>query len=129
MARTYEQLQRQIVALQAQAEKLRRKELDEVIGRIREAIAFYGLTADDLGLSSKPASKRRAGRTAATRRGTGKGAAKRQRAAGSAKAAAAAVLYRDENGNTWVGRGKRPQWLRDALAAGRSLEDFKVTAS
>lgn len=126
MAKTYEQLQRQIAALQAQAEKLRRKELDEVIGRIREAIVFYGLTADDLGLGSKPASKRRTGRAAAKRRGRGNGAA--GGAARSAKTAAT-VLYRDENGNTWVGRGKRPQWLRDALAAGRSLEDFRVPAS
>ena len=33
MAKTYEQIQHQIAALQAEAEKIRRKELDEVIGR------------------------------------------------------------------------------------------------
>jgi DNA-binding protein H-NS len=26
-----------------------------------------------------------------------------------------------------VGRGKRPQWLRDALAAGKKIEEFAVT--
>ena len=38
----------------------------------------------------------------------------------------AVVRYRDENGNTWVGRGKRPQWLRDALTAGKKLEELAV---
>lgn len=37
-----------------------------------------------------------------------------------------AVKYRDAAGNTWTGRGFKPVWLRDALAAGRMLEDFKV---
>jgi DNA-binding protein H-NS len=27
---------------------------------------------------------------------------------------------------TWVGRGRRPKWLKDQLAAGRSLDDFAV---
>ena len=39
---------------------------------------------------------------------------------------ARAAKYRDESGNTWVGRGPRPQWLRDALNAGKSLQDFAV---
>lgn len=25
---------------------------------------------------------------------------------------------------TWSGRGRRPRWIQDALASGRSLEDF-----
>jgi DNA-binding protein H-NS len=36
------------------------------------------------------------------------------------------VKYRDGEGNTWVGRGPRPQWLRDALANGKTLADFAV---
>jgi DNA-binding protein H-NS len=41
---------------------------------------------------------------------------------------AAIVSYRDpaNAGNTWGGRGPRPKWLRDALDAGKSLDDFKV---
>ena len=27
---------------------------------------------------------------------------------------------------TWSGRGKRPQWIHDALAAGKSLDEFAV---
>ena len=36
------------------------------------------------------------------------------------------VRYRDAAGRTWTGVGKRPNWLRDALAAGASLDDFRV---
>jgi DNA-binding protein H-NS len=27
---------------------------------------------------------------------------------------------------TWVGRGRRPRWLKDHLAAGRSLDEFRI---
>ncbi len=37
-----------------------------------------------------------------------------------------AVKYKDDQGNTWSGRGKRPAWLVEALDQGRSLEDFAV---
>jgi DNA-binding protein H-NS len=116
MAKTYEQLQRQIASLQAEAEKLRRKELDEVIGRIREAITFYGITAEDLGLAGKPAARAKPVKRAKPGRKTAK----------AAKAASTTVVYRNESGQTWGGRGKRPQWLRDALAGGRTLEEFRV---
>ncbi len=35
-----------------------------------------------------------------------------------------AAKYVDGKGGQWVGRGKRPKWLSDALAAGKQLEDF-----
>ncbi|MCC8616331.1 MULTISPECIES: H-NS family nucleoid-associated regulatory protein [Xanthomonas] len=36
--------------------------------------------------------------------------------------------YRDPNNpfNTWVGRGKRPDWLRDYLQSGRDLSEFEI---
>jgi len=27
---------------------------------------------------------------------------------------------------TWSGRGRQPQWIKDALAAGKSLEEFLI---
>ena len=40
-----------------------------------------------------------------------------------------APKYRDiATGNTWVGRGKRPQWLTAALAQGRTLQSFEIVA-
>jgi DNA-binding protein H-NS len=32
--------------------------------------------------------------------------------------------YSDANGNTWSGRGKRPTWIMQALAEGKTLEDL-----
>lgn len=116
MTKTYTQVMKQIDSLKAEAEKLRRKEIDGVVTRIREAISHYGLTAADLGLSGGAP---RAARKAAAKKRSG---ARRARSARSA----APVKYRDEAGHTWVGIGKRPQWVRDALAAGKSLDEFKV---
>jgi DNA-binding protein H-NS len=118
MKKTYAQLAKQIEQLQQEAEKLRRQEMGEVIGRIREAVVHYGLTAEDLGLAPKAARGARA---------TATPAAKARRKSTKAKTAAGrAVKFRDEAGRTWGGIGKRPQWLRDALAAGKTLQDFAV---
>lgn len=111
-SKTYDQIQQQIAQLQAEAEKLRQQEIEGVVARIREAIEHYQLTPADLGFkaagaAAKPARKAKGKRKAAAR-------------------PAAVVAYRDEAGHTWAGRGKRPQWLRDALAAGRTLDDFRV---
>lgn len=51
MARTYLEIQNEIAQLQQAAATARRKEVTEVIGRIKTAIAAYGLTAADLGLA------------------------------------------------------------------------------
>lgn len=113
MSKTYLSVLKQIDSLKQEAERLRRQEVDGVIERIKSAIEHYGLTAADLGFggarsAAKPAAKK-------TRRG-------RKPKAGAARAA----KYRDDQGRSWVGVGKRPQWLRDALAAGKKLEDFAV---
>ena len=116
MTKSYAQIVKQIKALEAEAEKARRTEIDGVITRIREAIQFYNLTAADLGLTVK--AKAEGGAKAAP-------AKRKKRKAGAPKTQAAAK-YADGQGNTWVGRGKRPQWLRDALAAGKQLSDFEI---
>lgn len=117
MAKSYEQIQKQIEALQAEAEKLRRKEIDEVIERIRSAIDHYGITAADLGFGAG-AKAAKGGRKKPGRKPGAKAATK----------AATTPAYADGTGNTWGGRGKRPDWLRNALASGRTLEEFKVKA-
>lgn len=113
MSKSYSQVMKQIESLKTEAEKLRRKEVDGVIGRIREAVSFYKLTAADLGLAARKA-------------GAPKAAAKPGRRKAKAAGAPALIKFRDEQGRGWVGRGKRPQWLRDALASGKSLQDFAV---
>ena len=115
MTKTYAQIVKQIDKLKQEAEKLRRGEVDGVITRIREAISFYNLSASDLGLALKGKS------------GTAKAAApiKRRKRKVGVKAPLA-VKFRNDSGGTWVGIGKRPQWLRDQLAAGKQLSDFAV---
>ena len=109
MAKSYEQVLRQIESLKSEAEKLRRKEIGDVVARIRQAIEHYNLTAADLGFGSRKAA-----------------APAKAPAAKKRKKFIVPVKYRDDAGHTWSGRGLRPIWLRDALAAGKSLKDFEV---
>ncbi len=108
----------QIEQLQREAEKLKAKEVSGVVARIKEAIEYYDLTAEDLGLG------KRRGRKAATSPSTkgmkaGKGAAKRS--------APAAAKYKDPaSERTWSGRGRAPQWFKDALEAGATRESLEV---
>lgn len=103
MTQSYNQIQKKIEALQRQADKLKSKEIDGVVARIKVAISHYGLTAQQLGL---------AGRSAAAKSGSGR------------KASTRSTKYSDGLGNAWSGRGPRPHWLRDAINAGRTLEEF-----
>lgn len=116
MTKTYAQIVKQIETLKDEADKLRRKEVEGVIGRIREAITVYGLTAADLGLTVATKAPKAPKAPSTTKKRGGRKAAK----------GAAAAKYRNEAGQTWVGRGKRPQWLRDALAGGKTLADFEI---
>jgi DNA-binding protein H-NS len=52
-------------------------------------------------------------------------------AAGAKKAAKskskAAAKYRGPNGELWAGGpGRKPEWVRTALAAGKNLEDYRI---
>jgi DNA-binding protein H-NS len=31
-----------------------------------------------------------------------------------------------DSGPTWTGRGRQPRWIAEALASGRSLDEFKI---
>jgi DNA-binding protein H-NS len=101
MAQSYAQMQEQIAKLQNEAKALRQSEVAGVVSKIKEAIAAYELTEKDLFDA----------RTSASR---GRGNAART------------AKYADGKGGQWGGRGPRPQWLREALASGRKLEDFAV---
>ena len=104
-------LNAQIAALQAQADALRKKEIAEVIAKVKDAIAHYGLTAADLGFGK------------AARQVGGKPASKGRKNA-VAKPPAKAVKFKDDQGHTWGGIGKRPEWFKAALAAGKTPEDL-----
>lgn len=111
----------QIAALQAKADALRQKEIAGVVAKIKDAIAHYGLTAADLGLATAAARS-----PAAKPKGKAKPAA-RTRKGGAGKSARPAK-YRDDQGHVWSGIGKRPDWFKAALAAGKTPEDLLVKA-
>ncbi|MFG6428870.1 H-NS family nucleoid-associated regulatory protein [Pelomonas parva] len=109
MAKSLTQIQSQIEKLQKQVDAVR----SAAVVRIRKEMAQHGLTADDL---FGPASSTSTGSGRATK---GKIKTKGDRP----------PKYVDGSGNTWGGMGKRPAWIREALEAGRSLEEFLVGAA
>lgn len=123
MSRTYADIVKQIEILKAEAERMKSAEVNGVITRIKDAIAAYGLTAFDLGLGAMPG--RKPGRPVGSGKKPGPKPGAKKAASPFGKAVRS-VKFRDANGNGWVGRGPRPQWLRDALAAGKTLKDFAV---
>jgi len=99
-----------IAQLRKQAEELRNHERAGVIDDVRKKIAEYGLTASDLKLSAG-----------------GRGSNTPSKRSVSAAPAKAAAKYRSESGETWSGgRGRKPRWVTEALAAGKSLSDLEI---
>jgi DNA-binding protein H-NS len=101
----------QKAALDKKIAEAQRAERSQAIQRVRELMAQYGLTLADLGKpgpTGAPKSIAKAGRK-------GKPLGK------------VAPKYRDSaTGDTWSGRGLKPKWLVAALAAGRTLDEFKL---
>jgi DNA-binding protein H-NS len=94
----------QIAQLRKQAEELRNQERAGVVEELRKKIAEYGLTAADLKLTARGG-----------KRGT------------SVTAPKSTAKYRSPTGETWSGgRGRKPRWITEALAAGKSLSDFEI---
>ncbi len=92
----------QRAALERQIEEAARNERSDAISKVRALMAEHGLSVADLGP-----------------RGTAKAA--------RPKGSKVAAKYRDAaTGDTWSGRGLRPNWLKAALAGGKKLEDFAV---
>lgn len=89
--------------IERQIEEATRAERADAVARVKALMAEHGLTLADLSARA-PAAKGKA-------KAGGKVAAK----------------YRDAaTGQTWSGRGLRPNWLKAALASGRKLEDFAL---
>lgn len=102
-----QELQQQADALKKQADELRSLERAGVIEELKAKISEYGLTAGDLrlGASTKAA----------------------KRAFSSKSATKAAPKYRSANGEEWSGgRGRKPHWVTEALAAGKELTQFEI---
>jgi len=101
---TYAELQAQIARLQEEADAVRKTELQNVISEVKAKIKEYGLNARDLGLIG-------AAPVAAPKREPGSGSV---------------AKYKGPEGQTWSGHGRKPNWLKDALAAGQSIDEFAI---
>ena len=119
MAKTVATIQMQIDKLQAQLDAVRAKEAVGVVKRIKEAIAHYKLSPEDL-FGSDPTVAR-----VARKRSEGKPVKKGAKAPVK-KASAKPIKYADAQGHTWVGHGKRPMWFVAAIEAGATPEDLLV---
>jgi DNA-binding protein H-NS len=97
----FKELQKQIAALQKEAEEARKQEIASVVAEIKAKMAEYGITVEDLSSAVRGKGRRRA-------------------ASGVAK-------YRNPaTGEQWTGKGRKPGWLVQALAQGRSIDEFKI---
>lgn len=99
---TLQELIAQKEALEREIEVTRKQDRSEALTKVRSLMSEYGLSASDL--SGKPTAKDSA-----------------------AKGNKVAAKYRNPTtGDSWSGRGLQPKWLKAALAAGRSIEEFGV---
>jgi len=104
---TVAELLAQKAELDKQIAELQREERASAIAQVKALMAQHGLSITDLTL-----------RAAASRPG------EKPRSNAGVKVAA---KYRDPaTGNTWSGRGLKPNWLKAALEGGKSLSDFAV---
>jgi DNA-binding protein H-NS len=99
MSQTLKDLLQQRQALEKAIAEARQNEIVTAVAKVREIVAEYGLTAQDVFPG-------RAGKASAAKLGSGKVAAK----------------YRDPaTGQTWTGRGKAPKWID-----GQNREQFLI---
>ncbi len=105
---TEAELRKQIAALQEKLKRSSRVRLDAIKTIVKE-MRKHDITVDEV--------RDAVGSKSAGRASSGEGLRTRTKPA---------VKYRDEQGNTWTGRGNSPRWLVAAEAAGRKREEFLV---
>lgn len=105
MSISIEELIKQKEALEKQIQEAQRAARGDALAKIKELMALHGLTVADL-----------AGKA-------GFSAVKADTVAAPTKKVAAKYRH-PETGESWTGRGLKPKWLQQALAEGKSLEEF-----
>lgn len=108
-------LRQQIAEMEKQAADLQKKNRPAVLAQLREQMAAYGITAEEL---SRPAAK------------AARSKAPPAKPASTPKGKKAAVpspaKYRGPQGQEWSGRGTAPKWLNDLLVDSKTREDFLI---
>lgn len=86
----------QLIAQRAELDAQIAAQKAEAVQQVRDFMTVMGVTIEDLVGPARPAASKRP------------------------------VKYRNAAGQTWTGVGQRPVWLREALLAGATLEQFQV---
>jgi DNA-binding protein H-NS len=108
-------LRQQIAEMEKQAADLQKKNRPAVLAELREQMAAYGITAEEL---SRPAAK-----AARPKVPPAKPASLHK---GKKPAVPSPAKYRGPQGQEWSGRGTAPKWLNDLLIDGKTREDFLI---
>ncbi len=96
-------LLKQRAELDAQIRQIQQSERQEALRTIRELAAKYDI---DVVRELSPGSARKTG---------------------SVKGSSVPIKYRNSaTGDTWTGRGLKPKWLQEQLAAGKDISEFAV---
>ncbi|WP_349282288.1 H-NS histone family protein (plasmid) [Polaromonas hydrogenivorans] len=108
-------LRQQIFDMEKQAAELQKKNRPAVLTQLREQMAAYGITTEEL---SRPAA-----RVQKPRQPLAKVASPTK---GKKPAVPSPAKYRGPEGQEWTGRGTAPKWLNDLLVDGKTREDFLI---
>ncbi len=100
-------IHKQIVALQAEAERITQQEMSAAIAKVKGLMSEFGLTIEHL-----------------TQSVVGKPAAKKAKAT-KAKTASVAKYADPKTGKTWSGFGRAPGWI----AGAKNRDEFLVSAA
>lgn len=87
-------------AIELQISELRSKERSDAIAKVQALMAAHGLSVEDVESSNRP----------------------RKKLGG----VVAAKYLNQKSGETWSGRGLQPKWLKAALMAGATLDEFRI---
>ena len=112
MTKSYAQLKSEIAKLEKEAAALRETEATKVVAQIKESIAAFGLTVEQLFGRGAKALKTAAGKALGSGKAVRKGAG--------------VPKYRHpKTGKTWTGFGKAPGWI----ATARNRDQFLIDQS
>lgn len=109
-------LRQQIADLEKQAAELQKQSRPAVLAQLREQMAAYGITAEEL---SRPPPKPARPKAVAAKLGATAAKSKKPAVSSPAK-------YRGPKGQEWTGRGTAPKWLNELLVDGKTREDFLI---
>lgn len=107
-------IEKEITRLQKQAKALQAKQRNPIIASIIQSMREYDISPDELAaaLAKKPAAARRK--------------AENNAEPPQARRTVPPKYRHPDTGETWTGRGKAPRWLADALAQGKTRDDFLI---